>query len=167
MNWDAISAIGELIGAAAVVISLIYLATQIRQNTRQIASNIEATQLAAFERNIESGNRTRELMLVHPELIELYMRGRKSYLNLIPQDRSRFALLVRNIFSETQGAYMRQSLVKHDPEGFDGLAKVVDSLISARGVQEFLQSFEPDWRPEFKQFVHARLELKDAETRQG
>ena len=99
MNWDAISAIGELIGAAAVVISLIYLATQIRQNTRQIASNIEATQLAAFERNIESGNRTRELMLVHPELIELYMRGRKSYLNLSPQDKSSFALLIRNIFS--------------------------------------------------------------------
>jgi hypothetical protein len=34
MNWDAIGAIGEVIGAAAVVISLVYLATQIRQSTK-------------------------------------------------------------------------------------------------------------------------------------
>ncbi len=34
MNWDAISAIGEIIGAAAVVVSLVYLAVQVRQNTK-------------------------------------------------------------------------------------------------------------------------------------
>lgn len=33
MNWDAIGAVGELIGAVAVLITLIYLALQIRQNT--------------------------------------------------------------------------------------------------------------------------------------
>ena len=36
LNWDAISAVSEVIGAAAVVISLIYLAVQIRQNTNAI-----------------------------------------------------------------------------------------------------------------------------------
>jgi hypothetical protein len=41
MNWDAIGAIGEIIGASAVVVSLVYLATQIRvQNTEsRIAGN--------------------------------------------------------------------------------------------------------------------------------
>ena len=34
MNWNAIAAIGELSGAVAVVISLLYLARQISQNTR-------------------------------------------------------------------------------------------------------------------------------------
>ena len=38
MNWDAIGAIGEIVGATAVVVTLIYLTTQIRQNTRQLAS---------------------------------------------------------------------------------------------------------------------------------
>jgi hypothetical protein len=31
MNWDAIGAIGELVGGAAVLVTLIYLAVQIRQ----------------------------------------------------------------------------------------------------------------------------------------
>jgi hypothetical protein len=33
MNWDAIGAIGEIVGAVAVLITLIYLAMQIRQNS--------------------------------------------------------------------------------------------------------------------------------------
>ncbi len=34
MNWEAIGAVGEILGAFAVVVSLLYLATQIRQNSR-------------------------------------------------------------------------------------------------------------------------------------
>ena len=38
MNWEAISAVSEIVGAIAVVISLIYVATQIHQNTRMMRS---------------------------------------------------------------------------------------------------------------------------------
>ena len=34
INWDAVGAIGEIVGAAAVVITLLYLSVQLRQNTR-------------------------------------------------------------------------------------------------------------------------------------
>jgi hypothetical protein len=34
VNWDAISTIAEIVGAAGVIISLIYLAFQVRQNTK-------------------------------------------------------------------------------------------------------------------------------------
>lgn len=34
MNWEAIGAIGEILGALGVIITLAYLATQIRQNTK-------------------------------------------------------------------------------------------------------------------------------------
>ena len=34
VNWEAAGAIGELIGAVAVILTLLYLATQIRQNTK-------------------------------------------------------------------------------------------------------------------------------------
>lgn len=34
MNWNAIAAVGELAGAVAVVVSLLYVARQINQNTR-------------------------------------------------------------------------------------------------------------------------------------
>jgi hypothetical protein len=34
MNWEALGAIGEIVGTVAVVVTLGYLAVQIRQNTR-------------------------------------------------------------------------------------------------------------------------------------
>ena len=36
MNWEAIGAIGELLGAITVIATLIYLAIQVRQNTTSI-----------------------------------------------------------------------------------------------------------------------------------
>lgn len=34
MNWEAIGAVGEILGAIAVLLSLAYLAVQIRQNLK-------------------------------------------------------------------------------------------------------------------------------------
>jgi len=39
MNWDAIGAIGEVGGAVAVIATLIYLAGQLRQNTKALRSS--------------------------------------------------------------------------------------------------------------------------------
>lgn len=40
MNWDAIGAIAELIGAIGVVASLVYLGIQLRQNSKTISEEI-------------------------------------------------------------------------------------------------------------------------------
>ena len=39
MNWEAIGAIGEILGAAAVVASLVYLGIQTRSNARSLKAN--------------------------------------------------------------------------------------------------------------------------------
>jgi hypothetical protein len=41
MNWDALGAIGELVGAAAVILTLVFLAFQIRSNTKAIQANAQ------------------------------------------------------------------------------------------------------------------------------
>ena len=40
MNWDAIGAVGEIIGALAVIATLGYLAVQIRENARSTTTSI-------------------------------------------------------------------------------------------------------------------------------
>ena len=39
MNWDAIGAVGEMIGALAVVVTLAYLALQVRTSTMESDAN--------------------------------------------------------------------------------------------------------------------------------
>ena len=38
MNWEAVGAVGEILGASGVIITLVYLASQLRQNTKALHS---------------------------------------------------------------------------------------------------------------------------------
>jgi hypothetical protein len=159
MNWEAVAAIAEAIGVIAILVSLVYVAAQIRQGTAQFARSVEANELAAFERNIEAGNHLRELLLLHPGLSELMLKGFQSYRELNKVERFRFGLLLRNIFSGMQGGFIRQISVDHDPEQFDGGARILDELLMNPGVREWLEKNTPDWRPEFQSFVDERLDI--------
>jgi len=66
MNWEALGAISEAAGAIAILVSLIYVAVQIRQNTQEFKRGVESSELAAFERNIEASNRVREILFCTP-----------------------------------------------------------------------------------------------------
>ena len=158
MTIEQWGAVGEIIGALAVVASLVYLAVQIRQNTRQLSHNLEATELAAFERNVEAGNRIREMLVENDQVFDLYTRGIRNYERLEPADKLRFGLVLSNMFSAMQGAYIRQLTYEHDPANFAGGIRMLDQLIQLRGVRAWLQDIEPDWRPEFSQLVNERLD---------
>ena len=40
MNWEALGAIGEVLGAVGVIVTLVYLALQVRQNTRHVRAQM-------------------------------------------------------------------------------------------------------------------------------
>jgi len=61
VNWDAIGAIGEIVGAVAVVATLGYLAVQIRQNTRADRASSRQTVLDDFYSSLWETARDAEL----------------------------------------------------------------------------------------------------------
>ena len=81
VNWEAISAIGQIVGAIAVVISLIYLATEVRSNAR-------ATRQAAMRSTVDSLNRFAQQIIGHADLAELRNRGFHDFESLEGTDRS-------------------------------------------------------------------------------
>ena len=135
MNWEALGAISEAAGALAVFISFLYVAVQIRQNTKQLTRNVEANQLAAFERNVESGNHIRELLILNPDLAQLLLSGFKSFKALSGSEKFRFGMLLRNIFAGIQGGYIRQLSLVHDPLEFSGTARLLDEILINRGTR--------------------------------
>ena len=83
MNWDAIGAVAELLGAGGVIVSLIYLAIQIRRNTRtQKRANLGdiATELATTARCVATD----------PEIANLVLKGYGDLDSLDPVERYRF-----------------------------------------------------------------------------
>ncbi len=68
MQWDAIAAIGEIVGAAAVVVTLIYLSLQLRQST-------EVVKHAVHRGVFEDGQAWLFQLIENKELAELYRAG--------------------------------------------------------------------------------------------
>lgn len=161
MTIQDLGALGEIIGAIAVVASLIYLAIQIRQNTQQMLNNAEATKLAALESNIESSHRIREMLILNPDLTRLFLSGIKSYDGLEAADRFRFDLLLRNTMTAFQGAYLRHLSIGGDPLDFQGTGRLIESILDNPGTRTWLERSEFDWRPEFRQFIKERLSNLD------
>jgi len=61
MNWDALGAIGELIGATAVLVTLIYLALQVRHARDDLRRSIQQSRTTAFRELMLERTRNSEL----------------------------------------------------------------------------------------------------------
>jgi hypothetical protein len=145
MTIQDLGSLGDMIGGVAVVASLIYLAIQIRQNTKQVS------------RNIESADRIREMFILHPDIADLYLSGMKNYDSLRGRERFRFDMLMRTTLTAFQGAYLRQMSTGTDPLGFEGAGRLIDSILKSPGARAWLERGKFDWRPEFEEFLDERL----------
>ena len=100
MNWEAISAIGELVGAAAVVITLGYLALQIRQNTNINASAIRQSFYDYTTRQMLQG-------VESGEFNELLGRAMMTDQELSFGERIQLLRFFQAVFVGYQGAYFQ------------------------------------------------------------
>ena len=100
MNWEAISAIGQIVGAIGVVVSLIYVATEVRNSAR-------ATQLASRRSISEIFTLLSRQLAEHPDLRELYYRGLHDFESLEGADLVGFGVLVQGLFRLWEEAYYR------------------------------------------------------------
>ena len=82
MSWEAIGAIGEIIGALVVVATLGYVAVQIRQNTAMLNSS-------ARQSLVDNDRQSILAILDHTDLLEKLGKGEK----LSAQDQSRYSLI--------------------------------------------------------------------------
>ena len=91
MNWEAIAAIAETIGALGVIASLLYLAGQVRASTR--ASAVEA-KLASTQML----NDYVDGLIQNPELNDLFLRGLADLGSLSEADYYRFSNMALKAF---------------------------------------------------------------------
>ncbi|MFZ0486862.1 MAG: hypothetical protein WAL83_07675 [Arenicellales bacterium] len=83
MNWDATAAIGQVLGAIGVIASLLYLAAQERQNNRASAVEAKLTSTQLLSAFIDD-------LISDPELMDVWLNGRKVLGALNDRDRFRF-----------------------------------------------------------------------------
>jgi hypothetical protein len=164
VNWDAVGAIGEVLGAIAVFATLVYLAIQIRQNNKLLAENTKMARIAAMEASMESGNRSRELIVSSPDLAAILVRGRESYAALDPIEKARFGGFLRNNFSAANVGYARHLALDYDPSDYEGSKRTIESALRQPGIREWYEETDFDWYPEFQALVQSLIKKIESES---
>ena len=80
MNWDAIGAVAESIGTVAVLITLVYLAIQLRTANKQ-------RELESLRHNWDGLNQICGLLSESPEKASIILRGRTSLKELTSEEQ--------------------------------------------------------------------------------
>ena len=99
MNWDAIGAIGEVIGALAVVVTLLFLSQQLRQNTRTVR-NAYRSQMAETVSNSIS-------VMQNPEFARILVVALNDSDALTPEEQVVFGSFILRIVRIWEDAYFQ------------------------------------------------------------
>jgi hypothetical protein len=87
MNWSAVAAIAEILGAAGVIISVLYLAYQVKDASKVARRN------AAYE-NAVGINPLLTALGTESEVADLWIRGMQDFDALTPAERVRMSSLL-------------------------------------------------------------------------
>lgn len=132
MNWDAIGAIGEIFGAMAVLITLVYLARQISQNTDQARLTsiqaVNASNDSAFE------------PIYIPENSLIFSKGQQSFVNLSDHERLVFDMLMNRLIASFDATTYQYSKGAYDEELYWGTVEFYSTFISTPGGAEWFET---------------------------
>lgn len=138
MNWDAIGAIGEILGAVAVVITLGYLAVQVRQNARS--------------EKVSALKSIQDLMLLtehNDQYIACLMKSQRGE-KLTPEERALMVerlLTIMRTFERLWHEFQLGTLTRHQFEQHLDLMRWGLSLPAARRMWGYLaERFDPSFR---------------------
>jgi len=157
MNWEAIATIAEIVGAVGVIASLVYLAVQIRDNTRssRIQQQQESTkQFVDFM----------DILLLNPDLAALHDKGRDHPDKLDTEELLRFRRLLLRGFWYLSAQFHQYTLGALGEDEWSESAKIIRSYLAHEGVQDWW--LNADGRsyvsPSFAEYVDRELELINA-----
>ena len=136
MNWEAIGAIGEILGAIAVLVTLVYLAAQIRQNSRFVkAATYHSTSRARNEFNFA--------VATTPELSALLVRARDESASFDAEERQRFNSLMWGLFNLFEDSIVQHANGLLTPESWESTRWAMADMLTSAGVRDWVHRNRP------------------------
>jgi hypothetical protein len=150
MSLDDLANLGQVIGAIAVVISLIYVALQIRQNTNAVRSATAQTVHEHFANWYH-------LVAADGELAKIVANGLRDYASLSEHQRVRFVAAFMAFLSYSQNAFLKWREGLFASPLWLGWEQVMMNLFGAPGGKAFWKERAYMFGDEFRRYVENDL----------
>ena len=146
MNWDAIAAISEFVAAIAVVISLIYLAVQVRSGSKTFKTSLrDSTLISLMEWNYS--------MLAEKDLAWIFQQGARDFDSLDEKDRARATHVFYSFFKLFENIYLHYLDKSVDEEIWLRNRQMLFAYASQPGARYYFNSRMPVFDPRFQELL--------------
>jgi hypothetical protein len=92
VSWDALAALAELLGALGVIVTLAYLAVQIRQNTKLLTASLA-------DSGRDAANEVTRILASNPDAARVFWAGIADRSSLAERDRQQFDAVLTLAFT--------------------------------------------------------------------
>ena len=155
MTLNELANLGEFIGGIAVIVTLIYLTVQLRQNTRAVKSATVANNTSLWSAllvNIAAGDKTKA-----------YLHGSATVSVLTPEEFLQFFLIARAMFVSFEGQHHQFKEGMLDQDLYDGYERSFQAqVLSMPGFRRYWKQFSHEFSPAFQTRIETMLKDQPA-----
>jgi hypothetical protein len=146
ISLDAAAKIGEVVGAMAVVVGLLFVGLEIRGNT--VAQQFAATQVLVAEYNaaITSINDS--------DFICIYIAGSSNFKNLPQKDKIRYSIQMQPIFRTFEQLHYSAMQGTIDSNVHSGFRRQFAAIMKLPGNQQFWSARHDWFGDEFQEYTN-------------
>src|SRR5262249_49135043 len=130
MNWEMLTAIGQMAAVFVGIPSVIYFAVQLREQTR------ERRQSAVNALTVQWGELTKALH-ENAEFTAVYLRGLQSFHDLDPVSKLRFSAFENRFFKNFEGMYYSRREGILSGELWDEIERTMTDFLAYEGVRQW------------------------------
>ena len=136
MSWEAAGAVGEIVAAAGVIVSLIFLSMQLRGNTRSIRASSSFDAQCMLAEVTESVTKNELYFSVAQKIWAQDL----SLQDLSDEDRAAFSIFCRGLYMRAQAMYFLNQQRQVDDELWAGAIGVLRGNFHYRAYREWWET---------------------------
>jgi len=154
MTFQDFGSLGELVAGIATLITLIYLAIQIKQNSGVIQTSNYADlsyKIGTFANTLAQDS----------DLHDIYLNGIKDYDSLVESEQSRFDMVFAGLLQTYQAMYHLKTRGYIDEELLQTNLDSLSKLLQLPGVQKMWEKCQFWWEEDFRHLVYGLIDEGD------
>ncbi len=150
MTLQDLGSIGEFVAAIATLATLVYLALQIRQNTRAVLTNTQQSLM-------DAASTIQASITEHPDVPALLIKANDDPNSLTPEESLRFEFFATRIFGQYENAFFfyRQRLM--EPELWQPWNAGLSQFVQTPGFRKFWTEHKHWHHQSFQDHVDTRV----------
>jgi len=146
MNWEAIGAVGEIVGALGVIGTLVYLAVQIGQNTK-------AVRTASHHGVTDSFNHLNTKVAEDERLARLFRVGLEDFESLTPDEQVSAGHLFLSYTRIFEVLYFQREAGTVEEKLFAAEERTLKHMMNQKGILTWWRGNPTSFTQEFRDYI--------------